>query len=153
MEGSYQGTRVARYFEKTARPPTSPLKDIRSGKVVFAGPLGIYGNTVMIDHGCGLLSMYSHLSKIETTVNREVKKGDTLGLTGSTGMAGGDHLHFAMLVHGVFVNPIEWWDEHWIKDNIELKMKSPDSPQTQPVISPEHSAKAKSPRKAKKPSR
>jgi murein DD-endopeptidase MepM/ murein hydrolase activator NlpD len=131
----------------------SPVPAANSGKVVFAGPLGIYGSTVMIDHGCGLFSMYSHLSKIETEVNKEVKKGDRLALTGSTGMAGGDHLHFAMLVHGVFVNPIEWWDEHWIKDNIELKMKSPDSPQPQPSKPPERTAKAKSSRKAKKPSR
>ena len=42
---------------------------------------------------------------------------------GATGMAGGDHLHFAVLVHGVFVNPVEWWDPHWIRDNVELKRK------------------------------
>ena len=104
-----------------------------SGRVVFAGPLGIYGNTVMIDHGCGLFSMYSHLGRIETEVHKEVKKGDPLGRTGSTGMAGGDHLHFAMLINGVFVNPIEWWDEHWIKDNIERKMRwLAESPRPEP---------------------
>lgn len=101
----------------------SAVPAANSGKVVFAGPLGIYGNTVLLDHGCGLFSMYSHLSRIETEANKELKRGENVGRTGSTGMAGGDHLHFAMLVHGVFVNPIEWWDEHWIKDNIELKMK------------------------------
>jgi len=101
----------------------SPIPAANSGIVVFAGPLGIYGNTVMIDHGCGLLSMYSHLSRIETEVKKEVKKGETLGRTGTTGLAGGDHLHFSMLVNGVFVNPIEWWDGHWIKDNIAKKMK------------------------------
>ncbi|MBU1205926.1 MAG: M23 family metallopeptidase [Proteobacteria bacterium] len=101
----------------------SPVPAANSGRVAFAGPLGIYGNTVMIDHGCGLFSMYSHLSRIETEVKKEVKKGEILGRTGTTGLAGGDHLHFSMLVNGVFVNPIEWWDEHWIKDNIEKKMK------------------------------
>jgi len=101
----------------------SAIPAANSGKVAFAGPLGIYGNTVLIDHGCGLFSMYSHLSRIETEVKKEVKKGETLGRTGSTGLAGGDHLHYSMLVHGVFVNPIEWWDEHWIKDNVEKKMK------------------------------
>jgi len=101
----------------------SPIPAANSGKVIFAGPLGIYGNTVLIDHGCGLFSMYSHLSKIETEVKKEVSKGEILGQTGSTGLAGGDHLHFSMLVHGVFVNPIEWWDEHWIRDNVERKMK------------------------------
>ncbi len=91
------------------------------------------------------------MSKIEKAVNQEVKKGDTLGLTGSTGMAGGDHLHFAMLVHGVFVNPIEWWDEHWIKDNIELQMKSPDTPQPPPAVQP--AAEGKKKPKDKKPAR
>jgi murein DD-endopeptidase MepM/ murein hydrolase activator NlpD len=100
----------------------SPVPAANSGRVVFAGPLGIYGNTVLIDHGCGLFSMYSHLSQIETEVEREVKKGEKIGRTGTTGLAGGDHLHFSILVHGVFVNPIEWWDEHWIKDNVASKM-------------------------------
>jgi murein DD-endopeptidase MepM/ murein hydrolase activator NlpD len=106
----------------------SPVSAANSGIVVFAGPLGIYGNTVIIDHGCGLFSMYSHLSKLETEVKREVKKGDSLGRTGATGMAGGDHLHYAMMVHGVFVNPLEWWDEHWIRDNVDVKMKWFDGP-------------------------
>jgi len=106
----------------------SPVPASNSGIVVFAGPLGIYGNTVVIDHGCGLFSMYSHLSKIETEVKREVKKGDILGRTGSTGMAGGDHLHYAMMIQGVFVNPLEWWDEHWIRDNVDLKLKWFDGP-------------------------
>jgi murein DD-endopeptidase MepM/ murein hydrolase activator NlpD len=101
----------------------APIPAANSGIVVFAGPLGIYGNTVVIDHGCGLFSMYSHLSRIEVEAKREVKKGDILGRTGATGMAGGDHLHYAMMVHGIFVNPLEWWDENWIRDNVELKMK------------------------------
>jgi murein DD-endopeptidase MepM/ murein hydrolase activator NlpD len=101
----------------------SPIPAANSGRVAFAGPLGIYGNTIILDHGCGLFSMYSHLSSLKTEVKKEVKKGETLGHTGTTGLAGGDHLHFSMLVHGFFVNPIEWWDEHWIKDNIEKKMK------------------------------
>ena len=47
-----------------------------------------------------------------------VEKGGEIGLTGATGMAGGDHLHFSVLVNGIFVNPLEWWDEHWLKVNI-----------------------------------
>jgi murein DD-endopeptidase MepM/ murein hydrolase activator NlpD len=104
------------------------------------------------NHGCGIFSRYSHLSRIETGVNTELKKGDTLGLTGSTGMAGGDHLHFAMLVQGIFVNPIEWWDEHWIKDNIELKMKFLEgSPQAPPAREGVKEGKTRS--KARKPAR
>lgn len=93
-----------------------------AGKVVFAESLGIYGQTVILDHGFGLFSLYSHLSRIDCVVDALVQKGDLLGQTGATGMAGGDHLHFSMLVNGVFVNPIEWWDGSWIKNNITQKL-------------------------------
>ncbi len=84
------------------------------GKIVFADYLGIYGNMVLIDHGQGVFSLYSHLSQINTAVGSLVSKDDSIGLTGTTGMAGGDHLHFSMLVNGIFVTPLEWWDPHWI---------------------------------------
>ena len=94
----------------------APVEAANHGIVLFAGYLGIYGNTVIIDHGFGLASLYAHLSEMS------VAKGDLLGLSGSTGFAGGDHLHFSLLVGGKFVNPIEWWDPHWLKDNVESKM-------------------------------
>ncbi len=89
-----------------------------SGIVVFAGYLGIYGNTVIIDHGMGLFSTYSHMSELAVKVGDKVKKGEIIGKTGMTGLAGGDHLHFGMLINDVFVNPMEWWDGKWIKDHI-----------------------------------
>lgn len=89
-----------------------------TGVVVFTGPLGIYGNSVMIDHGLGLFSLYSHLSEIKVDKNQTVKRGEVIGRTGASGMAGGDHLHFAIMVHGHFVNPVEWWDPHWLKDQV-----------------------------------
>jgi murein DD-endopeptidase MepM/ murein hydrolase activator NlpD len=101
----------------------SPVPAGNGGRVVFTGPLGIYGETVILDHGCGLFSTYSHLSVIDVSQDAAVAKGDILGRTGQTGMAGGDHLHFAMIVQGVFVDPVEWWDPHWIQDNIDLKLK------------------------------
>ena len=94
-----------------------------NGIVVFAGTLGIYGNTVIIDHGLGLFSLYAHLSLIETTAGKNVKKEELIGHSGTTGLAGGDHLHFGILVDGQFVNPLEWWDPHWIEDNINKKMR------------------------------
>jgi murein DD-endopeptidase MepM/ murein hydrolase activator NlpD len=93
-----------------------------NGKIVFADWLGIYGNTVIIDHGAGLFSLYAHLSVINVAEGQEVKRGQIIGQTGFTGLAGGDHLHFAMLVHGVFVNPVEWWDKTWIKTHILANM-------------------------------
>ncbi|MBI1738472.1 MAG: M23 family metallopeptidase [Acidobacteria bacterium] len=94
-----------------------------SGKVVHAAPLGIYGNCVVVDHGYGLQSIYAHLSSIEVKEGDLVKKGQPLGRSGSTGLAGGDHLHFSMQIDGVQVNPVEWWDGHWIQDRIRSKVR------------------------------
>ena len=102
----------------------SPVLASNRGKVVFVGYLGIYGKTVMIDHGFGLFSTYSHLSAFDVKQGQMVSKGDIIGRTGSTGMAGGDHLHFGILVHNTFVNPVEWWDSAWIKNNISSKLET-----------------------------
>jgi len=101
----------------------APVPAANSGVVAFSGSLGIYGNTVIIDHGLGLFSMYSHLNRSDVSQGQTVSKGDILGRTGSTGLAGGDHLHFSILVNNTFVNPIEWWDAAWIKNNITSKIK------------------------------
>ena len=102
----------------------TPIVAANRGKVVFAGELGIYGNTVILDHGMGVQSLYGHLSSIGVAVDAMVDKGQELGRSGMTGMAGGDHLHFTMLVAGRMVNPIEWWDSHWIQDRILRKLKN-----------------------------
>jgi len=99
-----------------------PVPAANHGKIIFAGSIGIYGQTVMIDHGFGLVSMYAHLSSLSVREGRMVKKGDIVGRTGTTGLAGGDHLHFSILVHKTFVNPVEWWDGHWIHDNVTAKL-------------------------------
>ncbi len=100
----------------------APVEAANNGIVVFAGPLGIYGNAIIIDHGLGLFSLYGHLSSIETAVGKTVKKEEKIGVSGMTGLAGGDHLHFSILAGGQFVNPQEWWDPHWIEDNVMKKM-------------------------------
>jgi murein DD-endopeptidase MepM/ murein hydrolase activator NlpD len=89
------------------------------GKVVFIDYLGIYGNVVILDHGQGVFSLYSHLSRFETTLGALVEKDEPIGRTGVSGMAAGDHLHFSMLVHGIFVTPLEWWDQNWVDVNIQ----------------------------------
>ena len=94
-----------------------------SGVVVFTGPLTIYGNTVIIDHGLGLQTLYAHLSSIDVKVGEQVTKGRVLGRTGATGLAMGDHLHFEVLVAGVSVTPLEWWDAKWIRDRINRPLK------------------------------
>lgn len=101
----------------------APVSASNSGTVIFAEPLGIYGNSVVIDHGQGIMSLYSHLSAIGVQVGQAVEKSSLIGNTGATGFAGGDHLHFSILVGGRYVNPIEWWDSHWIQDNVEKKLR------------------------------
>ena len=99
-----------------------PVPASNSGVVVFAEHLGIYGNTVIIDHGMGVMSLYSHLSSMDVSVGDSVGKKDIVGRTGTTGLAVGDHLHFGVYVQGVPVRPLEWWDAKWIKDNILYKV-------------------------------
>jgi murein DD-endopeptidase MepM/ murein hydrolase activator NlpD len=89
------------------------------GNVVFADYLGIYGNTIILDHGQGIFSLYSHLSELGVAVGELKEKRAVIGLSGATGMAGGDHLHFSMLINGIFVTPLEWWDRQWIQLNID----------------------------------
>lgn len=101
----------------------APVPAANAGIVVMADELGIYGRTVILDHGQGLFSLYSHLSGFSVEEGRTVERGETIGSTGQSGMAGGDHLHFSILVSGEFVNPLEWLDSHWIADNIENKLE------------------------------
>jgi murein DD-endopeptidase MepM/ murein hydrolase activator NlpD len=93
-----------------------------AGTVLNASWLGIYGNCVIIDHGMGVQSLYGHLSSFDVKVGDTVTKGQTIGRSGMTGLAGGDHLHFTMLVNGRMVNPVEWWDPHWIEDRVQRKL-------------------------------
>lgn len=92
------------------------------GKVALARYFGIYGNAVVIDHGYGLMSLYGHLSSIEVKEGQRVERNQEIGRSGKTGLAGGDHLHFTLLLQGLPVNPVEWWDPHWIRDRIVRKL-------------------------------
>jgi murein DD-endopeptidase MepM/ murein hydrolase activator NlpD len=94
-----------------------------TGLVAFVGDLGIYGNTVIIDHGLGLFTLYSHLSSIDVKVGDPIKQHQSIGKTGETGLAVGDHLHFGVYLNGLAVLPVEWWDQKWINDNIQPKLE------------------------------
>ncbi len=95
------------------------------GQIVYAAPLGIYGNCVVVDHGYGLQTIYGHMSQIDVHVGDMVKRGQVMGRSGMTGMAGGDHIHFAMQLDGVQIDPKEWWDPHWIHDHIARRVDLP----------------------------
>ena len=98
------------------------IEAANSGVVALARFFGIYGNAVVIDHGFGLMSLYGHLSSIAVTEGQTVEKGEIVGRSGETGLAGGDHLHFTLLIHGQAVNPVEWWDAAWIRDRFAAKL-------------------------------
>ena len=122
----YQGREVDRQthlgFDLASYAQT-PIVAANRGRVLFADELGIYGNCVIIDHGMGLQSLYAHLSTIDVRAGDLVEQEQQIGRSGVTGLAGGDHLHFTMLVHGRMVNPLEWWDPHWIEDRILRKLR------------------------------
>jgi murein DD-endopeptidase MepM/ murein hydrolase activator NlpD len=95
-----------------------PVEAANGGTVAFAGDLGIYGGTVILDHGLGLFTLYSHLSSIDVKEGDKVERRKALGRTGETGLAAGDHLHYGVYLHGVAVLPVEWW----VRDNIQPKL-------------------------------
>ena len=100
----------------------APIPAANDGVVVYAKFFGIYGNAVVVDHGYGLMSLYGHMSAIDVKEGQTVTRGQTLGRTGDTGLAGGDHLHFAILLQGLPVSPVEWWDAHWLADRLSRKL-------------------------------
>jgi len=93
-----------------------------AGVVLVARYFGIYGNAVVLDHGYGLMTLYGHLSSIAVEEGQQVQQGQVLGRSGATGLAGGDHLHFTVLLQGLPVNPREWWDAAWIRNRIGAKL-------------------------------
>ena len=108
-----------------------PAEAANSGVVAFVGDLGIYGNTVIIDHGLGLFTLYSHLSSIDVKAGDPIKQRQVIGKTGETGLAAGDHLHYGVYLHGLAILPVEWWDEKWIRDNVEPKLQGKSSESVQ----------------------
>ena len=111
-----------------ASTANAPIRAANRGIIVYADYLGIFGNCVVIDHGMGLQSLYGHLSSIEVALGAEVEHDQQIGLSGQTGLAGGDHLHFSMLLEGHPVTPLEWWDPHWIEDRVLRKLREAPSP-------------------------
>jgi murein DD-endopeptidase MepM/ murein hydrolase activator NlpD len=153
-ESYFAGSRTYKYNGKVidkevhlgydiAQTVNRPVRAANSGKIIYADRLGIYGNCVIIDHGYSLQTLYGHLSKIEVKVGDAVEKNREIGISGTTGLALGDHVHFSTLVSGWEVEPKEWWDEHWLHDRILSKIGSNAGPQRPKKAEPDlPSAKA-----------
>jgi murein DD-endopeptidase MepM/ murein hydrolase activator NlpD len=86
-------------------PPGTPVSSPAAGNVLFAGPLVLTGETVVLDHGQGVVSVFYHLASTRVRGGDWVEAGAPLGLTGDTGMAPVPHLHWGVYVHGVAVDP------------------------------------------------
>ena len=101
-----------------ASEPKDSVYTSNEGVVIFSGYNGGYGNTAVIDHGLGIYTIYSHCTEILVKVGQTVHPGDKIAITGKTGVASGDHLHFGVLVQGVYVNSEEWLNPYWIQTNV-----------------------------------
>ncbi|GJL51219.1 MAG: peptidase M24 [Nitrospirales bacterium] len=112
-----------------------PVQASNDGVVLFAGYLGIYGNTIIIDHGYGLQSLYAHLSSFSVKTGDAVLIGQIIARSGTTGLAAGDHLHFSLVLHGEQVNPTEWWDANWVQTRIRDKLSLEAPPEI--ILEPE----------------
>jgi len=117
----YNGEKISFAVHKgldVAKVAHSKVYSSNKGKVLFERFEGIYGNTLGLYHKLGLVSTYSHCSNFSVANGSFVSRGTLIARTGATGAVFGDHLHFGIYIQGIPVEPLEWMDSHWIKDNI-----------------------------------
>ncbi len=92
-----------------ANTPRSIVWATQDGVIAHIGRYASSGNTVVVDHGCGLLSLFYHLDTIaDLNVTQKIAKGNPLGTVGKTGYATGYHLHWEMRIHNISVDPMQW---------------------------------------------
>lgn len=102
VNGRFWGQHAGR---DVASPPGRPVKAANSGTVLVAQKLWMRGNTVLLDHGLGVFSLYCHLSRIDVRPGQAVSKGQVIGRVGATGFVTGPHLHWEMRIHRTPLNP------------------------------------------------
>lgn len=103
-------TGTSRMHEGTdfAAPQGTPIFSMSSGTVAHAGPMGGYGNLVIVDHGGGITTRYAHMSRLDVKAGERVKPGQIVGAVGSTGQSTGAHLHLEVRVREEAVDPLPW---------------------------------------------
>jgi murein DD-endopeptidase MepM/ murein hydrolase activator NlpD len=122
----YQGQSIGKLFRHGYEfRLTQDNKDVLAtsdGIVTFAGDLGVYGRTVIIDHGLGLISLYGQLEDMAVKKGDSVTSGQPVGEAGTTGLARNLGFYFELRVHGVAVDPREWWDRQWYYAHVTSKI-------------------------------
>lgn len=101
-----------------ANVKNAPITLSNNGIAVISEELGVHGNTIVVDHGFGISSLYAHLSTFYVNAGDVLEEKTILGRTGTSGLALGDHLHFGISIQGIPVIPTEWMDSKWLKVNI-----------------------------------
>ncbi len=123
---SYQGSQVSEAYHlglDLASNAMSPILTQNPAVVTFAEENGIYGNMPVLYHGLGLYTIYGHCSAMMVKEGDSLRSNETVGKTGRSGYAMGDHLHFGVLVQGIEVRPQEWMDQDWIRKSITDPMR------------------------------
>jgi murein DD-endopeptidase MepM/ murein hydrolase activator NlpD len=106
INGNYSGTHFGIDYANKTKPA---INAANSGKVTLAEYTPAFGNTVVIDHGLNVFTMYIHMSELAVTANQFVDKGEKVGVMGSTGISSGDHLHYTQFIGDVIVDPEQWY--------------------------------------------
>ena len=118
---SFDGAELSESYHMGIDFASTAMADIvasNGGEVVFAGKNGIYGNNMIIYHGFGLYTLYSHSTTMAYEQGEIVPNGANIATTGTTGLALGDHLHFGVVIQGIEVRPEEWMDRKWMKESV-----------------------------------
>ncbi len=110
------GTPQWHHGQDFSTPHGTEVYTTGSGRVIDAGWKGGFGNCIVIDHGYGYQSTYGHLSNIKVSVGMNVKRGDLIGLTGSTGTSSGPHLHYQIDLYGKHKNPLHFFNDDLTED-------------------------------------
>jgi murein DD-endopeptidase MepM/ murein hydrolase activator NlpD len=113
--------RPHRGLDLAGLPEGTPYMAVHDGTVVQAGWNGGYGNSIIIDHGNGLQTLYGHSSRVLVKVGDQVQAGEVIGMTGNTGYSFGTHLHIEIHVDGVAHDPLIWFKKHGVDFELELE--------------------------------
>ncbi len=137
---NYEGFDLGRYrregYEFTMSGERSDVVAAASGIVVFSDNLGVYGRTLAIDHGLGLISIYAYLENVVVRQGERVTQGQKVAVAGGSGFSSGNKVYFELRVHGVPVDAREWWDKRWYYGHITAKINDVKRSLGMPVYKP-----------------